>query len=84
MKGFILTYSYTSRFVIEGNWAGTQGKGLEAGTEAEILDEYQLLTWSPCLVHPDFLYYPGPVPKSGLIVSELDPPTFIINQENDH
>lgn len=63
--------------------AGPQVRDLEAGTEVQVLEEYQLLAYSPYLPHLAILYHPGPLPKRGLILSDVGPPTFIGNQENE-
>lgn len=62
--------------------AGPHIRGFEPGTEVEVLEEHQLLAYSPYLLHLAILYHPGPLPKSGLILSDLGPPTFISNQED--
>lgn len=63
--------------------AGPHVRGFEAGTEVQVLEEYQLLAYSPYPPHLAILYHPGPLPKRDLILSDVGPPTFTGNQEND-
>lgn len=72
-----------TQFIIEGNQGRTSCQGFEAGTEVQVLEEYQLLAHSPYLPHLAILYHPGPLPKRGLILSDVGPPTLIGNQENE-
>lgn len=62
----------------------TQGRNLEAGTVPEVMEEYCLLTCSPCFAQPDFLYNPWPPTQGCTGHSGLNPPIAINNQENAH
>lgn len=48
--------SYCLQFIIQEN----QGRNLETGPEAESMEEHWLLTCSPRLLQPVFLYHLGP------------------------
>ena len=60
--------------------AGTQGRNLETGTEAESIEECFLLAGSLRLAQPPFLYQHDHLPKGGPVQDVLGPPTPFINQ----
>jgi hypothetical protein len=63
---------------------GTQPRNLEAGTEAEAMEE--LAYWLASHVLLSLLYYTTldqHLTLFGTTHSGLDPPTLIINQDND-
>ena len=51
-----VAYTSTSQFIIKGS----QGKNLEAGADAEDMEECYLLAGFSCLAQPAFLQNPGP------------------------
>lgn len=61
-KGFILAYHYNPLW--RGILAGTQGRSLEAGTEAKAMREWCFLVLSRWLAHAAFWYCSRP-PNSG-------------------
>jgi hypothetical protein len=60
-KGLIpLALPDNKQSIAEGNWnRGTQGRNLDAGTEAEAMEGWMLLTGSLWLAQPNFLYNLG-------------------------
>lgn len=70
-KRFISPYSF------QCTTEGKQGRDLEAGTEAEALEECYLLHFSSWFAQPAFLYNPVSLSES-LALHD----TWIINQEN--
>jgi hypothetical protein len=77
MFGLVKIYS-TSQSIIKES----QSRNLEAGAEAQVMVECYLLPSSSWLAQPHFLYHPGLSAPGWYYLSELAPPTSIINQEN--
>lgn len=48
------------------------------------MEEHYLLACCPWLSLPAFLYNSGQLSMNGTILSEMDPPTSIINQEETY
>lgn len=78
-KEFISAYSPSPGVVR----AGTQGRKLEARTEAEVRKWCCLLTCSLWLGHPSLLYNPRHLPWNGTAHCRLGHPTTITNQEKE-
>ena len=83
--GILYFHQHTIPWVHYGGKSGqnTQGQILEAGTEAESMEEHGLLACSSWLVQPTFLQHQDHHPaQGGTILSRLSPLVAIINQEN--
>jgi hypothetical protein len=73
-----LAYTFLSSLQVSHN--RTQDRNLEAGTEAETMEECLLLTCFPCLAQSAFLYNPGASAQSGSIYSDLGTHTSILKK----
>lgn len=73
-----IVYSLSGREVM----TGTQGRNVEAGSEAEDLGECCWLVCSPWLVHPVLLYIQGPLSQGWHWPQRYEPCTLTIIQEN--
>ena len=79
-KGFLSVYTSRQQYITEES----QGRNLEAGADAEAMEEHCLLACSSWLAQPVFLYHPGPPFEGWHHPPWLGspPPMSIINQEN--
>jgi hypothetical protein len=71
--------AYTLQYIVRGS----HGRNLQAGTEAEAIEEHYLLSCSSWFVQTTFLYIPGPPGQGSTTHRELGSSiSSVINQEN--
>lgn len=61
--------------------AGTQGRNLQSGTEAESTEKHYLLAWAQSRVHLPFLHRQARLPRNGTAYSRPDSPTSTVSNK---